>query len=374
MQKLKHITKNKLKDLNTTIGNLGCVHMAQKTGLIAIAVIVIVIIAASAVYLVTQPEAAPGEEEGSLKFALVLPTRINDGGYSQLGYDGLLAAEGELAGELELETDYSEELYNPPDAGRVAREYADAGYDMVHLHSVAYSGICKEIASEFPDTSFVFRAAGEDPEELKEYPPNVGLIYPDTYKTYYLAGALAGLMTKTNKIGFIGPYGAPYVLRMINIFKAASKMANPDAEVTYIFTGDYTDPLLGKEAALSLISVSDCDIIITILGAANNGIYEAVEEYEDVYLMTNFIDLWDLAPGKILTAFIERYDLLIADAIRAEMEGEFKGKFFFGGFPEYTHLGPYHGMVPPEIADRIDEIKDDILAGKIEIPTSYELE
>jgi basic membrane protein A len=344
--------------------------MAQKTGLIAIAVIVIVIIAASAVYLVTQPEAAPGEGEGSLKFAVVLSGAINDMGYCQTAYGALLAVEEEFA----IEADYSEGLYNPPDAGRAAREYADAGYDMIHFHGVAFGGIVKEIASEFPDITFSFRATGEDPEEVKEFPPNVGLMYPESFKTNYLQGALAGLMTKTNKIGFIGPYAAPFVVRMININKAALKMENPDAELIYIFTGNFDDPLLAKEAALSLIEINDCDIIFTVLGAGNHGIIEAVEEYEDVYLMNNHADCWDLAPGKFLNASLERWDLMMIDMIRSDMEGEFRGKLHIGEFPEYAHLSSYHGMVPPEIADRIDEIKEDIVSGEIEVPMNYELE
>ena len=100
------------------------------------------------------------EKDGKFRVAVVMPSAINDLSFSQSIYDALSDIQAEL-GEENFEFVYSDNLFVVDDAAAALRDYASEGYDLVIAHGSQYGGSLKEIAPDFPETSFMWGTAGD---------------------------------------------------------------------------------------------------------------------------------------------------------------------------------------------------------------------
>jgi basic membrane protein A len=197
------------------------------------------------------PAAAAPTGPKTVKVALIIENTIDDKGWCQAMYDGLVVAKKELGNHLDFS--YSEKML-PVDAGSAARQYAAQGYDIIIGHGAQYKNLIMEMAEEYPNITFSFGTSAEIG------PPNVFTYMPESEETGYLNGLIAGLTTKSNEVGLIGPVDGGDAARYNRGFVLGVQAVNPKAHVQVAHTGSFSDYVKAGDLAQNQIG-SGADVL-----------------------------------------------------------------------------------------------------------------
>lgn len=304
------------------------------------------------------PTSAPAEPAAKkLKVALVLDGKIDDNGWNQAGYEGLKEAEKQLGVEIA----YSEGVAIP-DFEKVLRDYANKGYDMIICHSSIAKDAVMNTAKDYPKQAFLWT----DGDETL---PNLAVIRPMAQQASYLAGLLAGKMTKSNKVGMVGGIDIPSTHRSSAAFEMGLKEANPQAELMINWIGSFLDVSKGKEAALSQIEAG-ADLIFGNGDGQNIGVLKAASE-KNVPAIGAVRDQFSVAPNVVLTSVKWGFDQGIASVVKDLVDGKFTGKVYEVSLAQGADLAPYHdasSKIPADVQALIEQKRQEIISGKLVIP------
>jgi basic membrane protein A and related proteins len=185
------------------------------------------------------------------RVAIVMPSTINDYGWCQPLYEAMVEIQEEL-GKDKFEFTYSELLFMLDDADAAIRDYASEGYDLVIAHGSQYGSLLKNIAPDFPKTSFCWGTGGDPFTDL-----GINNVYGYSVlanQSGFALGALAGKLTRSGIIGWVGPVEAGSTKLFADGFKSGVKYSNPKAKVNATWTGSYSDLALASEAAQAHIA------------------------------------------------------------------------------------------------------------------------
>jgi basic membrane protein A len=291
---------------------------------------------------------------------------LNDRGFNELANTGLEQAEEEFGVEGRVLESKSDADYIPN-----LSTLAEEGSNLIVTNGFLMGESTHAAAEQFPDTNFAiidFAYGGEGCEETKSCAlPNLqGLIFREQ-EVGYLAGYMAAKMSKTGTISTVGGQKIPPVDRFIAGYQAGAKAANPNIKLLNGYSQEFVDPAPCKEIALDQLSKGS-DVIFQVAGGCGLGALDAAKEK----------GVWGIGVDKdqaflgdhILTSAVKRVDVAVKSTIEAAANGEFKG----GGVSEFTlendgvGLGETSSEVSQEILDEIEEQKQMIIAGDIEIP------
>jgi basic membrane protein A len=215
-------------------------------------------------------------------------------------------------------------------------------------------------AAQFPDQKFAIIDSTVDA-------PNVAGLTFKEHEGSFLVGVIAGLTTKTNKVGFVGGMQFPLIEKFEYGFKAGVKSVNATAEVLVNYTGAFDNPALGKEAALAQFQ-QGADVIFHASGACGIGVIEAAGE-QGLWAIGVDQDQSALNPEAVLCSMIKRVDSATFLATKAVVEGTFDGKNLEFGLAEdgvgYSDLA---GNVSAELVAKADAYKAAIVAGTFAVP------
>ena len=150
----------------------------------------------------------------------------------------------------------------------------------------------RRVAAQFPEIAFVFGSGGGPAD------PNLSVFDNWIHEPAYLAGMLAGGLTKSNTIGVVGGYPVPEVNRITNAFIAGAQATNPDVEVKVTFINSWFDPDDAKEAALA-----QADAGADVFYAERFGVIEAAQQ-KSALAVGNMSDQKDLAPTNVVTSVV----------------------------------------------------------------------
>ncbi len=200
----------------------------------------------------------------------------------------------------------------------------------------------------------------------------------------FQAGYLAAALSKTKKVGTFGGINIPPVVDFSVGFEGGihyyNKQHNDNVQLIGwntakndgVFTNTFTDPAKGKQSALSLID-EGADIILPVAGSTGNGAFTAAQERK-VYAIgvdtDQCVSIPDACPV-LITSNMKRTDTAVYNAIKAAVDGSFKGGVYTATLANGgVGLAPYHNnasMVSDALQKELDQIKADIIAGKIDI-------
>lgn len=333
--------------------------MVKRSTALAVTIIVVVIIAIVAgVCFLAPPTAKPQVE---LRVAAVLDTFVTEDGWNEAAYNGLMEAKKKFGDRIEVA--YSEKIALA-DYERVMRDYAEKGFDLIFCHATPAGEAVKSVAKDYPNKWFVWT------DGFGEIPSNVVVITPLAHEASYLAGMLAGGMTKTNKIGVVGGMNVPSTYRSFYAFKEGVKAINPQAEVREIWVGTFVDIHAGYEAARTLID-GGVDVIWGNGDSQNAGARFAAVEKKVWYIG----GVWDenkYAPAVTLTSVLWGLDAAFVDMIGKALDKKLEpGKFYEYGMKEGATLASYHELepsIPKDLRDKIEDAKTKILSGQLVVP------
>ncbi len=293
--------------------------------------------------------------EGGLRVAAVFETPIEEPWVNQI-HVALLKAQEELG----IEYTWSESV-KAADFARVMREYAEGGYQLIMGDAFGAERIARRTAAAYPDTAFVF-GSGIGPAE-----PNFGVFDNWIHEPAYLAGLIAGKMTKSNTIGVVAAMPIPEVNRITNALIAGAREVNPDVKVKVAFIGSFFDPPKAKEAALAQVEAG-----ADVLYAERFGVIEAAAE-KDVYAISNMSDQSELGPDHVITGPVWDMWPTVQQAIKLVEAGVFTAQDF-GGFSYMakggSYLAPYHTFedrLPDEVKQLVEEKTAEIMSGNYRV-------
>jgi len=301
-------------------------------------------------------------EDRPLEIAMLIPGRIDDGGFMQAGYNGLLA----IRDELGAETRYLDGIPPEPEAMAAAlRELAAAGPDMVIAHGGQTAPAVEAVAAEFPDVRFtVVQGALTG--------PNVASYEVLQEDSAWLAGAAAGLLTETGVVGHISGIRVPPGLKGRGAFYHGLTHTNPDARFLTIFAGDQDDNDLSHRVASAEIDAG-ADIIFTMLNAGRTGAIEAMRE-KGVKQIGNVRDWYPDHPDVFVASAIANVSIPSLQAAKDLAAGTWEpGVVRRIGLedPEAVSLA-LAPEVPEEVRARIGELAEGIASGAIDVSVDYD--
>lgn len=290
------------------------------------------------------------------KVALVLPGSIHDQGFNEVAYRGLQEIQKNDGAQIA----FSE---NTPMANyeRVIRGFAEDGNDIIICRGLEFGELALKIAPDYPNQYFIV----SDGHEVSG--PNVISIEPRTRDGAFLAGILAGLTTKTGKVGAIIGFDYPLLVGDVEAFRWAMRSVNPKAELQVIYLGTFDDVTKGKEAALVQINAG-CDIIYHIADTAALGIFQAAEENK-IKVIGYGSDQNHVSPKTIYATEIADPRYMMSTTVGDIMNHRFDGKArVYGLDTPSVDLAIAPGFVSPEIMTQVGRWKKAIADGELVIP------
>lgn len=250
------------------------------------------------------------------------------------------------------------------------RSFAGKNFDLIIGVGVSQMDALKKVAAKFPEKKFAIVDAQVDL-------PNVQSLLFAEHEGSFLMGAIAALKSKDGKLGFIGGMDIPLIRRFQMGYEAGAKHVNPKASVVSNYVGVTSDawnnPAKAKELALSQYR-SGIDIIFSAAGASGAGLFDAAEETKRFAIGVDSNQNW-IRPGRILTSMLKRVDLAVLESMKELKAGTWKGgvkRFGLSNQGVDYALDEHNRQVfTPEIKKRVDEIKANIVAGKVKVPDYY---
>ncbi|MDF1775642.1 MAG: BMP family protein [Rhizobiaceae bacterium] len=245
------------------------------------------------------------------------------------------------------------------DYARAMREYAEQGADLIWGESYAVENEARQVAADYPDVAFLMGSSGGPVGD------NFGVFGTRNHEAAYLAGMLAGTLSKSNTFGSVGGYPIPEVNLLINAFRGGVKEVNPDAKFLNGFIGAWFDPPKAKEAAIAQINAG-ADVVFgerigTADGAKENGVLAigSLIDYTPRYPGTVFANaIWNFRPT---------VDAIVADVKAGNPVGKDYTEFSFMKHGGNDIIFVPDGLSAEAIA-AMEAKREAIKAGTFEVP------
>ncbi|MFC1565283.1 BMP family protein [candidate division KSB1 bacterium] len=259
------------------------------------------------------------------------------------------------------------ETGNPSIIEPTVRTFAEQEYDLIVGVGFAIKSAIEKVAPEFPDANFVIIDTRIDL-------PNAASLIFEENEASYLVGIIAGMLTETGVIGYIGGMKMPIIERVYRAYEAGAKYIDPDIRVIEHYAGvtisAFSDPAKGKELALDQIS-QGADIIYQAAGATGMGVFDAVVERNKKAIGSDS-NQNSLRPGFILTSMLKKLDVALYEIIRESVRESFRpGIHVFDlenngvGYALDEHN---RDLIPEEVLRKVEEVRQKIIEGAIKVP------
>ena len=253
-----------------------------------------------------------------------------------------------------VEIKFIESVPEGPDAARVMRSMANEGMDIIFATSFGYMNQMVKVAKEFPDVKFEHATGYKQGPNLASY----GL---RLYQARHVQGVIAGMMTKTNKICYVGAFPIPEVIREINTYYLGAKSVNPDVSIDIIWVNTWYDP--GKEGEAAEVLIAEgCDMV-----AQHTDSPAPLQTAQKLGALGfgQASDQIRFAPKAQLTATIDNWGPYYIDRVQAVIDGTWKTGDYFGGMidDDVVAMAPFTNM-PADVEAFATKIKEGIKNGK----------
>jgi basic membrane protein A len=303
-----------------------------------------------------------------VKVAYIPCGQVNDGSWSEAGYDGVKAAKDALAKSgTNITIDYSENL-SPSQAEVAARDYATKGYQTVILHCGTFANAAYNAGKDFPNTNFLIVVA---PKSVK----NVWTYIPAMQDISFVAGYLAAKMSKSGAVGVVASFNFSNITWQAEGFRLGARYGNPKIKTYSNYINSFDDAGKAKEAAQAEID-SGADIIYSATDQASRGIYAAAEANGDLAIAC-YSDQSNLSPKTVLASALANIPLLVENMVSDSVTGKLVADKVYsvgmaGGIGELALNPELAKTIPPEVAKEVQSLMASIKSGQIKIPAFSE--
>lgn len=292
--------------------------------------------------------------EKTFRVALLTPGPVSDKSWNGGAYAGLLAIRDSLGAEIShIQTK------TPAEFDENFRQYGAKGFDLVFGHGFEFQDAALRVAPSYPKTVYVTTSG-------TSVAKNVAGVNFAFEEASYLAGMVAGRVTRTNVLGVIGGTELPPVKRSFEAFEQGARVVNPRVKILTSYIGNWDDASAGKEQAIAQIS-RNADVIFQNADAAGLGIFQAVKEAKGVWIIGSNSNQNAIAPQQTLGSVVidlPHAFLLVAREVR---NGGFTGHVFslglHDGVVRYIANPTLSATVPEDLRTQMDSVEKRMIAG-----------
>lgn len=281
-----------------------------------------------------------------LKAVLILPGPINDQSWNATNYAGLLACNENLGTRIK----YIENV-QASDYESTFRNYAERGYDLIMAAGTQFDEAANRVATNYPDSTFVVVNG------VVSSGSNVAPIFPKEYEAGYIAGLIAGELTKNGQFATIGGFPNDAMEKLLDVYEKAATdiaagrgIANPDAVRAY--ANSWEDVTLGKQMAETMID-NGADVLFVYANQVGLGAIQAAKE-KSVKFVGFSGDQTQIAPDTVVASIVSDFESFYIWALEKYLNGELYGNMVhYAGIPEGIFYPVYTDNVSQEIQDRV---------------------
>jgi basic membrane protein A len=299
-----------------------------------------------------------GESEtDALKIGFIYIGTVNDGGYTQAQHEGTLAMQEQFEGKVEAKWMESVSDSDKSAAMDAATNLIDQGCTVIVGCSYGFMDALDELANseDYKNINFLHFSGN------KMNDTNFGNYFGATEEPRYLTGIIAGMMTKTNKLGYVAAYPYTEVQIGINAFTLGAQSVNPDVEVKVVYINSWYDPEKERSAADELLA-QGCDILTQHCDTTGPQVAAAEAS---VYAIGYNLDNSEVVPESFLTAATWHQDVFLVPTIQAIMDGTWTPESYYGTMADgYVDLAPMTDLVPADVQAKVEEVKAQMIAGE----------
>ncbi|NVB83093.1 MAG: BMP family ABC transporter substrate-binding protein [Kofleriaceae bacterium] len=291
----------------------------------------------------------------------------NDKSFNEAAWRGLERARAELGVQVE----YIEPTEGA-DRESAMRSLAARGVDLVIGVGFIFGPDLERLAVQFPNVKF----AGIDysPSPGVGTLPNLAGLRFREHEGSFLVGAIAGLITRTKIVGFVGGMKIPLIRKFEAGYEAGVRYVCPTCRVLGAYAGSepkaFADPPLGQELAAAQYG-QGADVIFHAAGKTGDGVFAAARQRKARAIGVDS-DQFEAAPCCVVTSMVKRVDVAVVDIIKDVIEKRFRGGLHELGLAEHgvTFVADERNqtLLPLEVVQRVKAIGEDIVAGKIAVP------
>ncbi|MFD1956694.1 BMP family protein [Paenibacillus thailandensis] len=302
---------------------------------------------------------ASGEKK---RIVLVTPEKIGVNQFFTQMEDGLKQAAEEFGFEYQIV-----ESTDPTQVEQNLRAVVAEKYDLIITAAYTAADALTKVAAENPEQPFAIIDTVVDA-------PNVRSIEFREHEAAYLMGALAGLSTKTNTVGAVVAMETPLLGKYTSGFEQGLKSVNPEAKFLVNYVGSFTDPAKAKELAL-LQNSQGADFVAGMSAVGDSGVFEAAKE-KGFYTAGQDTDRTVEDPEHVVLSQLKETDTVTYETAKDFMEGNFSyGSASYGlkengvgiTFVTAETESPLSDFIGQANVDKVKQIRDDIVSGKIEV-------
>jgi len=309
-----------------------------------------------------EVQQADGASSDPLKVGFVYLTNPGDHGWTyahEVGRQDLQAHFGD-----KIETNFVENVAEGPDAARVIRELVEQGNEVIFTTSFGYMDPTLKVSKEFPNVKFHHITGYKRSENMA-----TGTIR--FYEGRYVQGVVAGLMTKTNKIGYLGAFPILEVIQGINAFASGLRSVNKESSISVVWVNSWYDPVKESDAAKVLIA-EGADLLAQ---HTDSPAMLQTAEKAGVKGFGQSSDMHEFAPNAQLFSSVNNWGPYYIQQVQHVMDGSWTtgegpdhwaGNTWNGLGDDYLVLTEFKNM-PADIAAKATAARDGIASGSLNI-------
>jgi basic membrane protein A len=294
--------------------------------------------------------AEPAKVE-ALKVGFIYVGPVGDAGWTFAHDNGRKHIEQKFGDKIK--TTFVEKVPEGADAERVIRDLVSQGNKLIFATSFGFGDAMEKVAKDHPDVKFEHATGYKTSANLRVYEAKF-------YEDAYLAGVVAGSMTKTNTIGFVGSFPIPEVLRNINAFTLGAQSVNPKIKTKVVWVNTWFDPPKESEAAQALIN-QQADVLLQ--NTDSTAVLQTAEK-NGKYAFGWDSDMSAFATKAHLGSAVVNWGPYYEKAVNDVLSGTWKTSDTKWGTKEGANdLIKINPVVPEAAKKRVDEIKASLKAG-----------
>lgn len=291
-------------------------------------------------------------QDEPLKVGFIYVGPVGDGGWTYQHDLGRQAIEKKFGDKVE--TTFIESVPEGADAERALTQLALAGNELIFATSFGFMDPVINVAKKFPDVKFEHATGYKRAENVSTYDARF-------YEGRAVMGTIAGHMTESNKIGYIGSFPIPEVIQGINSSFIHARKVNPDVEMKVVWAYSWFDPAKEADAASALLAEG----VDVILQHTDSTAPLAKAQEAGAIGFGQASDMAAFAPSPRVSSIIDNWDPYYIDRVQAVLDGTWESKTTWAGIGDgEVKIGEITEAVPPEVKEEALALKEKIASGE----------
>jgi basic membrane lipoprotein Med (substrate-binding protein (PBP1-ABC) superfamily) len=291
-----------------------------------------------------------------MRVGLVTPGSVADAAWNSGAFEGLQRIRDSLGVHVS-----HVEARTPTEQIEALRTYAAQGYDLVFAHGFEFQDAAERVSTSYPKTAFIVTSG-------RRAHGNVSPLIFRLEEASYLAGMVAGRLSKTGILGFVGGIELPPIKAAYQGWVNGAKAVNPAVRSREVYLNSFDDVAAGREAALALIGAG-ADMFHHNADAAALGLFQAVKQSRAVYVVGANADQANLAPDRVLGSAVidlpHAFLLVASELKRGDFVPHVEAFGLKSGVVKYVANPRLHSLIPPGLNAMIAAAADSISSGTL---------